>query len=166
MHDAVLAYVGRQASTGIADGCSVLEFGSRDINGSVRSVFAASRYVGVDTIAGPCVDIVADAAHLALDETFDVVVCTEVLEHVDDAAALGICQSAMRHLSSGGTFIATMAGPGRHEHSAIDGNALHPGEFYRNVDAATLAGWLSAAGFARFDIDIAGRDIRCTARKD
>jgi SAM-dependent methyltransferase len=166
MHDAVLSYVARHASAGIRDGCTVLEFGSRDINGTARSVFTASRYVGVDSIDGPCVDIVADAATVNVGEQFDVVVCTEVLEHVDDITAAAICANAWRHLAPGGVLVATMAGIGRHEHSAIDGRGLHPGEFYRNVDAPTLADWLSSAGFTSFEIDIAGLDIRCTARKE
>lgn len=145
---------------------SVLEFGSRDINGSIRDYIGAPRYVGVDSTDGPRVDIVGDAATVELGELFDVVVCTEVLEHVDDLTAAGICANAWRHLAPGGGFVATMAGIGRHEHSAVDGMALKPGEFYRNVDAPTLASWLTAAGFRRFCIDIDGRDIRCTARKD
>lgn len=162
MHEAVTEYVSRNAP----DFCRVLEFGSRDINGSVRDVIRSQRYVGVDVVDGPLVDIVGDASTVNLAELFDVVVSTEVLEHVDDDTAAGICANAWRHLDVDGVFIATMAGIGRHEHSAVDGGHLKAGEFYRNVDAATLAGWLAQAGFRKFSIDIAGRDIRCTARKD
>ena len=161
MHPAVIDYVSTVSPT---DATRVLEFGSRDINGTTRDVFAAAdHYVGVDPVEGPAVDIVGDAATIDLGEQFDVVVCTEVIEHVDDVTAAGICENAWRHLAAGGVFVATMAGIGRHEHSAVDGRELKPGEFYRNVDEPLLAFWLRQAGFARFDIDIDGVDIRCTA---
>lgn len=164
MHDAVLAYVGANIP---AEHGRVLEFGSRDLNGSVRPLFAdAAVYIGVDNIDGPSVDVEADAATVEVPGLFDVVVCCEVFEHVDDPTALAIVQNAHRHLMDGGTFIATMAGPGRAAHSAIAATGLMPGEFYRNVDEPTLRAWLSAAGFVDISIDIAGRDIRCTARKE
>ncbi len=49
----------------------VIEVGSRDVNGSLRSIISAwgaKRYVGVDIVKGP--------------ESFDVVVSTEMVEHV------------------------------------------------------------------------------------
>lgn len=164
MHDAVLTYVAANIPTGCL--VRVLEFGSRNINGSVRRLFPhATEYVGIDTIDGPDVDVVADASTYDVGRTFDVVVCAEVLEHVTDDIAAGLCANAYKHLHDGGVFVATMAGPGRMPHSAIDGNQLHPGEFYRNVDQHTLAGWLTAAGFTTFDIDQLGRDMRCTATR-
>jgi hypothetical protein len=52
-------------------------------------------------------------------------------------------------LPGAGVDIATMAGPGRPPHSAIDGGwTLHPGEHYANVHPAELAGQLAAAGFS------------------
>ena len=56
-----------------------------------------------------------------------------------------------------------MAGHGRAPHSAVDGGPLRGGEFYRNVTADTLTGWLVDAGFTSFDVDDVGEDIRCTA---
>lgn len=45
----------------------------------------ADRYVGVDVSAGPAVDVVARAENLPFpDETFDCVLCTQVLQYVDD----------------------------------------------------------------------------------
>jgi SAM-dependent methyltransferase len=94
---------------------------------------------------------------------FDVVVCTEVLEHVDDATALGIIRNAWEHLCPGGAFVMTCAGPGRHAHSAIDEQPIRPWEFYRNVDRDLLAGWLACAGFNRWEIEPLGADMRCVA---
>ena len=143
-------------------GGDVLDIGGRDVNGTPRHLFDG-RYVVVDLAAGPNVDHVVDAVVLALGETFDVVVCTEVLEHSDRAGEL--VATAHRHLADGGVFIATMAGTGRAPHSAVDGGPLRRRRVYRNVTADDLAGWLEAAGFDRFDIDEAGDDIRCTAWK-
>ncbi len=49
---------------------------------------SASEYVGVDVVASPAADIVGAVESLPIaDESFDVVLCTQVLEHVDDPAA-------------------------------------------------------------------------------
>lgn len=164
MHEAVTDWVGRWAKPAER----VLEIGSRNINGSVRYLFAdAADYVGVDPVDGPDVDIVGDGSTIeVLLNSFDVVVCTEVLEHVDDTIATGIVANAHRHLVAGGRFVMTCAGPGRHAHSAIDEQPIRPWEFYRNVDDVTLNVWLANAGFARWEIEPLGADMRCVAWKD
>lgn len=81
MHQSVLDWVrGRVDSFGIAD-AAVIEVGSYDVNGSVRSFFRGE-YVGVDMRPGPGVDRVAPASALPFEDgSFDVVVSTEMLEH-------------------------------------------------------------------------------------
>jgi SAM-dependent methyltransferase len=71
-------------------GRSVLELGSRDPYAEVRNIvmpLQPAQYTGVDLIPGPGVDVVCPAERL-LDrfapESFDLVVSTEVLEHVRD----------------------------------------------------------------------------------
>lgn len=161
MHPAAFMYACRSV-TDLPTVSSVLDLGSRDHNGTTRPLFGLSvRYVGVDLHPGNGVDVVADAASVELGETFDMVVSTELLEHTDKAAE--VIANARRHLNPGGWFVATMAGPGRAEHGA-DGASLPPGEFYRNVTAPDLTGWLEAAGFESWEIDIDGEDIRCKAR--
>lgn len=157
MHVAAFDYVAAHA----VPATSVLELGGRDVNGTVRGLFPGARYVAVDIASGPGVDVVADAADLTLDECFDAVVCTEVLEHTDRAAE--ILRNAWRHLVHGGMLIATMAGPERLPHSAVDGGPLRPGEYYRNVTPNVLAHWLQVAGFDDFTIDSDGDDVRCVA---
>jgi len=71
-------------------GKSVIEVGSYDVNGSARSILqpmGPSRYVGVDIAPGPGVDVVCNAENLVEKfgpASFDVVVSTEMLEHVHD----------------------------------------------------------------------------------
>jgi SAM-dependent methyltransferase len=72
-------------------GKRVLEVGSKFVNGSVRPLierFCRPReYVGVDIEAGKYVDVVLPAERLVEHfgpESFDVVISTEVLEHVFD----------------------------------------------------------------------------------
>ncbi len=69
-------------------GNKVLEVGSCDVNGSLRP-FIESRdpeiYVGVDVVNGPGVDVICDGENLLdkfQEETFDIVISTELLEHV------------------------------------------------------------------------------------
>jgi ubiquinone/menaquinone biosynthesis C-methylase UbiE len=72
-------------------GKRVLEVGSKYINGSVRPLikrFASPKeYIGVDIEPGKFVDVVLPAERLVEHfgpESFDVVISTETLEHVQD----------------------------------------------------------------------------------
>lgn len=60
----------------------VIEFGSMNINSSIRDYFTATDYTGVDWRAGDKVDLVS-LAHLVPfeDKTFDTVVSASMLEH-------------------------------------------------------------------------------------
>lgn len=146
---------------------AVLDLGGRDINGSVRPLFPnADPYVVVDIAPGETVDVVADAATWVPDREYDVVVCCETFEHT--ASWPQICVTAYKALRSGGTFIATMAGPGRPEHSGVDGGwVLHDGEHYANVKPERLRAELESCGFARVVVDqqYAPADVRAWAVK-
>lgn len=139
MHPAASAFVALTAER-FGPFESVLELGGRDINGSVRPFFAPSRYVSVDIVDGPGVDVVADATVYRPDERFDAVVCCETLEHVPDPD--GFIATAWGALHPGGVLIVTAACPPRAGHSAVDGGSLRAGEFYLNVEPALLAAWL------------------------
>jgi SAM-dependent methyltransferase len=72
-------------------GMRVIELGSRDVNGSLREhIFSLkpTDYLGIDFRGGKNVDIVRDMSHSTMLEdyagAFDLVVSTEVLEHVAD----------------------------------------------------------------------------------
>jgi SAM-dependent methyltransferase len=164
MHEAVIEYVSREIAARDLnrDKYTVLDLGGRDINGTTRQLFNnVASYVSVDIADGLGVDIVADAADLNLDERFDVVVSTELLEHTERADE--IVAAAARHLKPGGVFVATMAGPGRTPHGAAGEPSPNPGEWYCNVSPDELEEWLAAAGFDKWEIDQSGLDLRCTA---
>lgn len=66
-------------------GADVLEVGSRDLNGSFRSIIeplGPASYLGIDMASGPGVDKVSNL--FAMSGEFDIVVCTEVLEHIEE----------------------------------------------------------------------------------
>jgi hypothetical protein len=161
MHAQALAFI---AATPFGTG-RVLEFGSRNINGSARDLFLSADWTGVDVVDGNGVEVVADAATVELADRFGMVVCAEVFEHADDETCAAMCANAYRHLVSGGMFVATMAGPGRLPHSAVDGGHVRDGEFYRNVEADQLRVWLWNAGFDVVDIDEIPGDLRVRATK-
>lgn len=60
--------------------CSVLDVGSMDVNGTSRHRFTG-RYYGVDIRPGPCVDEVVTMGGRLPDGIWQVILCTEVLEH-------------------------------------------------------------------------------------
>ncbi|MFH1045759.1 MAG: methyltransferase domain-containing protein [Candidatus Omnitrophota bacterium] len=69
-------------------GKRVIEVGSYDVNGSLRSVIERSNpgeYVGIDVVAGPGVDVVCPVEGLVQrfgKESFDLVLSTCTLEHI------------------------------------------------------------------------------------
>lgn len=64
------------------DPSRVIEFGSFNINGSIRKVFNCSDYTGVDWMEGPDVDLVSLAHEVSFEPmAFDAVVSASMLEH-------------------------------------------------------------------------------------
>jgi hypothetical protein len=163
MHTEAFAWVSRYRTR---EPVAVLDIGARNINGSVRPLFAkADPYRTLDIAPGDDVDIVADAADWSPDREYDVVVCCEVFEHTPRWPE--ICKTAFSALRPAGLFVATMAGPGRPEHSAVDGGPLHPGEYYGNVSPDELRGTLTGLGFVDVVVNrqASPADVRCAARR-
>src|SRR5512139_114707 len=129
MHSEAYEWV-RLRATG--DPVAVLDVGGRYINGSPRDLFPnADPYTVLDIRFGEGVDIVADAASWMPDREYDVVVCCEVFEHAEKWPA--ILRTIHGALKPGGLAILTMAGPGRMQHSGVDGeHRLLDGEWYGN----------------------------------
>jgi SAM-dependent methyltransferase len=64
-------------------------------------------YTSMDLVDTPLVDIVCDAADMPVDdESFDLVLCTQVLEHCQDPQ--GIANECHRVLRTGGSLIVTV----------------------------------------------------------
>ena len=130
---------------------SVVDFGSFDCNGSVRSLFQGIPYTGIDLDAGPGVDMVADAATFTPDEAPDLVLCLSVLEHTPKRAE--IVANAHRILAPGGWLILAAPAIGYPTHGS-KGQPLPDGEYYRNVTEAELLEW--AACFEWIEMDEGG----------
>jgi SAM-dependent methyltransferase len=85
-----IAFAERMLTASIVIGRDVIEVGAYDVNGSVRPYvesLAPGSYLGVDITAGPRVDRILDAQELVSQlggESADIVITTEMLEHVRD----------------------------------------------------------------------------------
>ena len=116
MHDSVLAWVGQTLQRDDIAGRRVLEVGSYDVNGSVRPTVEALEplgYLGVDQSAGPGVDLCVEATDLSAEggaDAFDVVISTEMMEHVVDWRP--IITQMVEVLAPGGLLLITTRGPG------------------------------------------------------
>lgn len=158
MHHEARQYVNR---FGTADPVAVVEIGSLDINGTVRGCFPKASWHGIDVVDGPAVDEVADGAMWKPDTPVDFVICCEVFEHAKNWKA--IVANMANIVKPGGVAVVTAAGPDRQPHSAVDGGALRPDEFYANIEPDDLRAAFESAGFVDVVIDVLGPDVRATA---
>jgi len=106
-----LLFVAGRVGTQDIEGQTVLEVGSMDVNGSARPHLEAlrpSKYVGVDIMSGPGVDEICAVEDLVARfgaDSFDVVVSTEMIEHVRDWR--GAFDQMKRVLRPGGLLVLT-----------------------------------------------------------
>ena len=125
----------------------VLEVGSFDVNGSVRDLFQATDYTGIDIRPGDRVDIVCHGADFDA-APFDVVVSTETLEH--DSRWKETLANMHRLLKPGGLFLFTVATASMPPH-----NVKECGGHYRNLslnDLASVIDFSAEYRHCRFDI--------------
>jgi hypothetical protein len=162
MHDAAFVFVERAVAEH-GPFTTVIEIGSRDINGSVRGLFSDSTsYTGLDLVEGPLVDWVGDAEQYEPEAPVDCVVACEVYEHTPRWAKL--TEAAAGWLAPGGTLIVTCAGPGRSPHSSSDGrHRLLDGEHYANIGPDELATIIEGVGLTVLSCESKGWDTRALA---
>lgn len=103
----------------VIQGRSILEVGACDINGSLRPHVTAlqpASYLGTDIAEGPGVDQIAYVERLQADlgRTFDVIISTEVAEHVRDWRAM--VRSMKATLNPGGHLLLTTRSKGFYYH--------------------------------------------------
>lgn len=112
MHESVKAFVSSYVAKHDIQAGTVLDVGSYDVNGNLRSLFVGP-YTGIDMREGPNVDFVLDAHDIpkAFDpQSFDVVLCCEMLEH--DTAFWLTMPALGGILKRGGHLIFTTRGLG------------------------------------------------------
>lgn len=130
---------------------NILDIGSLDICGNQRDytflnsgprwlelVSSTGAYTGIDLLAGKNVDLVMDAHKLEFEsETFDLVLCLQVLEHDSDWKQT--IKEAYRILEKGGTFILTFALEGTPEHKHLGGGS----DVYQHISEDQINEWLA-----------------------
>ena len=118
----------RSISASEVAGKRVLEIGSADRNGSLRPIIESyhpREYVGIDVEPGPGVDRVAEAGQIADvfgEDSFDLVVSTETLEHIRDWR--GAVSNIKRVCRRGGVVLLTTRSIGFPYHA-------YPYDFWR-----------------------------------
>jgi hypothetical protein len=152
----------------------VLEFGGRNINGTVRVLFdPVATYTSIDLMPGPGVDHLGDAVSYVPEVKPDTIICTEVLEHTPNWPL--IIRNAARILDKDGVLILTCATDPRQPHSMVDGLPLHlkwnnngtNPEYYKNIDPMQLGSVVDSAGFEwDLEVDEQAGDLRLLARKE
>lgn len=160
MHNDARMYVDRFAT---ADALSVIEIGSRNINGTVRDLFPNASWTGLDLYPGPCVDVVCDSEKWSPESPVDLVICCEVFEHAQRWTAMLF--NAAKWLKPGGRIVVTCAGPDRPPHSHHDGGKLRKGEYYSNISADRMRQAMESCGFANVEAHQFGYDTQASGVK-
>ena len=116
----------------------ILDIGGQNVNGTVHDLFPNATFTTLDLENA---DIIADARVWGPTRSFDVVIATEVFEHVAEwDLVIGTMKNA---LAKGGVIISTMASVNRQAHGATGAPAPAPGEWYENIDPDELSHYLS-----------------------
>lgn len=132
-----------------------LEVGSYDVNGSIRSLFEESQYLGIDISPGPGVDVIAFGHEFTCTKQFDIAISCECFEH--DPFFLETFVNMVRLTRPGGLVVFTCATDGRPEHGTTrsspessPGSVLAGFDYYRNVRQDDFATFDFFGTFAAF----------------
>ncbi len=126
----------------IATAVNLLEVGSQNINGSVRSFFEyVPNYLGIDIGPGNDVDLVIPGELIELPDGWaDLSISTECLEHASNWP--DILLNMIRITKSGGVVLLTFAGVGRSTHGTLDSDCFsspYTTSYYKNLGPDDLA---------------------------
>jgi SAM-dependent methyltransferase len=110
----------------------LLELGSLNVNGTARDYLHVKKWVGIDKEGGPDVDIICSAIQTRFPpESFDVILCTSMLEHDPDWRASLFWN--LQWLKKGGLFFLSWG---------AEGNQHHLPEPWAPVPAADVWDWM------------------------
>jgi SAM-dependent methyltransferase len=137
---------------------SVLEVGSKNINGSLRGLFENKKtpysYKGADLESGPNVDIILAHPYYwpeIQDESYDVIVSTSTLEHIEWPWLT--MEQISKKLKVGGFFCITVPSRGPQHRFPVDCWRFYPDSMNALAKWALLEvvdlKWYD--GFTRFD---------------
>lgn len=125
----------------VTQASKVLEVGSQDINGSIRSYFpdaSEKTWLGIDLGPAPGVDLVIPGELLQLPDGWaNLAFSTECFEHA--VAWSQILLNMIRCTTDGGLILFTCAGPGRPTHGTLDTDANaspFTTQYYKNLSPA------------------------------
>ena len=133
MHHSVINFVRRNLSRAEKNAASVLDVGSYDVNGSMRTEFgSAAEYLGIDVRSGPNVDLRIDLAGGPVlppceypllsgwkrQRPWDIVLCLNTLEHARDWR--GLVNGIKSVCRPGGVILLTVPSPGYPIHEEPD----------------------------------------------
>ena len=113
----------------------VLDFGSLDINGSLKDIFSADTlYRGIDIVAGKNVDFVSKAHEFTSNLVYPTIISGEMLEH--DEYWRESLLNMYNLCGVGGLIAISCAGKDRPEHGTrrTDGNEWGTGDYYKNLE--------------------------------
>lgn len=132
----------------------VADFGSKDYNGSLRDLFAESRYTGIDIHQGKNVDVVRKASEYDPGVLFETIVSGEMLEHDEH------WQESLRNmynlLQKGGLLAISCAGTDRPEHGTSRTDRELYGtdvDYYRNLTPKDLQQVLKEGMFTDYHFE-------------
>lgn len=140
----------------------IVEFGALNVNGSARTLFPDTEYVGVDPLEGRGVDFVGLAKDFKR-KGFDLVVCTETLEHDPDPVAT--IKAAWKALKAEGYFLITAAAPPRAPHLCDGRPGRSDDEHYANITQDDLTKWLKDWNVIDIEYNQSHGDIYALAQK-
>ena len=140
----------------------ILDVGSLDVNGTNRVFFDSSIfYTGIDIGKGKNVDIVCSVHEFKASEKWDVVICTEMLEH-DRYFELSITRM-IEFMRDYGLLIITAAGPGRIEHGTKrfkPEDSPFTNDYYRPVTFSALNKALNPEViFSQYQFEVNREDV-------